>query len=155
MFSSSKKLSEESKPIPMNPQELTNEIVQAIGNNYLAKHPEPTFPCCHTNQKAASILKACNRNTYEERWHYLTDAYRELDKPDGTLATEIERCFKSIEQFIGKLPAKYEEGRSLGSFESDTRLYYTSAQYADMLKTLITPHLQQHPTQSSKTTAKK
>ncbi len=116
----------------MCPEDLTNLMVQQIGDAYLEKFPKPTL--LHKNQKAARILKACNYECYKDRWSCLITAYSSLKSNSGWIAKEIEHNF---ERTFGKLPSKADEHRSKYAMGQDYDQPYTSAQYAIKLNELL------------------
>ncbi len=71
------------------PIDLTNEIVQKLGQNYLAQK----YTMFHTNHAIAKELTSCNMTSAENRWLLLINAYIELEAK-GSLAGEIEKYLK-------------------------------------------------------------
>lgn len=85
--------------IIMKPEEITNTIIQAIGQSYFKNHGErPSFFHSffyHQHDIAKSLANYRENSTAFTKWNYLANIYCRLENHSGEIAETIRQLFAS------------------------------------------------------------
>jgi hypothetical protein len=100
----------------MQPEDLTNEMINEIGKNYLAKYPTKSLR--HSHQAIAQELASYSEeNESRYKWFKLAATYRSLYTSRGELTTSMDNLINSAFSSLAI------ETISLGARYTHDRLY--------------------------------
>lgn len=101
----------------MRPDELTNEMINEIGQTYLTRYPRGgvlTFLFRKSHHGFADSLSNYNKNsTPQEKWNFLLSIYKMLNRDFGFMSAQIEKYFEQAFN-LQDIPKKKIMGMQVG-----------------------------------------
>lgn len=111
----------------VNPEGLTNEIIQDLGKHYLKEFGEkPNF--FHSHQDIArSLMNYDKESTVDAKWYFLAEQYQKLTNHDGYIASNIIELFSCA--FHKPIRTFYSTDMDLPMWEVRVRMEDIAKQY--------------------------